>query len=279
MAVAIDINYLRNAYFTFDAPVPYKLKCGVDISIVPVKLIDSMIFTTSYGVLDIDKNSTNNVDIIQMSYLKFLDKYIINTKETAQQFINICLLCLGFTLPIIRYDEKERAILSNADRDGKELFYITAKEFDEIKRIILYQNLPNYDDEYIDPELKANMEEMDRIKNKNVEIPSLERRIAIITSHTGITKEVQRMMTLREHSVLFEEVAGEVEYSAVKGVSCYGGNSDDVQWVYKKSKNKYEDYITTKEKYNKSMGGDGRIPTSTQSSENINSQYDKFIGG
>ena len=91
------------------------------------------------------------------------------------------------------------------------------------------------------------MEEMDRIRGQNLEPPSLERRMAIITSHCGITKDVQMNMTLRSHSILFEEVAGEVEYSAVKGISCYGGNPDEVQWIYKKAKNKFEDYITSKE--------------------------------
>lgn len=277
--MAIDINYLRNVYFAFDTPVPYCLKCGTTINIFPVKLMDYMLFMSSYGILDIDKNSINDVQAIQMSYLKFLDKFVLHSEQTAQQFVNICLLCLGFNQPFIRYDEKDRAILSNADKNGKELFYITSKEFDELKRIILYQNLPNYDDEYIDPELKANMQEMDLIKNKNVEIPSLERRMAIIASHTGITKAIQKTMTLREFNVLFEEVAGEVEYSAVKGISCYGGNSEEVQWIYKKTKNKYDEYITTKEKYNKSMGGNGQISSATQSSENMISQYDNFIGG
>lgn len=277
--MAIDINYIKSVYFTFDAPVPYRLKCGATVNISPVKLMDYMLFMSSYGILDIDKNSIGDVQAIQMPYLKFLDKFVLYSDQAAQQFVNICLLCLGFTQPFIRYDEKDRAILSNADERGKELFYISSKEFDEIKRIILYQNLPNYDDEYIDPELKANMQEMDAIKNKNVEIPSLERRMAIVTSHTGITKAVQKTMSLREFNVLFEEVAGEVEYSAVKGVSCYGGNSEEVQWIYKKTKNKYDEYITTKEKYNKSMGGNGRIASATQSSENMSSQYDKFIGG
>lgn len=280
MVVENNIDYFRTLYFTFDLPVPYTLKCGYTLEIAPVKLADSMIFLTSYGVLDIDKNLSNDVEVIQMSYLKFLDKCILPLNDqTKQQLINICLLCLGFTLPIIRYDEKGRAILSNADLDYKELFYITAKEFDEIKRIILYQNLPKYDDEYIDPELKANMEEMDRIRGQNLQPPSLERRMAIITSHCGITKDVQMNMTLRSHSILFEEVAGEVEYSAVKGISCYGGNPDEVQWIYKKAKNKFEDYITSKEKYNKSMGGNGHIASTTNSSEGYSSQYNKFIGG
>lgn len=285
--MAVDIDYIRSVYFAFDKPVPYPLKCGVTIQINPVKMSDSMIFMSSYGILDIDKNDSNDVEIIQMPYLKYLAKYILIAEPLRQQLANICIMCLGFTAPFIRFDEKQKAILSNIrivqNEDGEdtveELFYITSKEFEEIKKIILYQNLPSYDDAYIDPELKANMLEMDSLKAKGITMPSLERRMAIISSHTGITKKEQMDMTLRFHTILFEEVVGEVEYMSMKAIACYGGKSDDIQWIYKKSKGKYDEYITSVEKYNKSMGGDGKINKNTQSNEDYITQYGKFIGG
>ena len=148
------------------------------------------------------------------------------------------------------------------------------------KKIILYQNLPNFDDEYINPELKANMEEYDRLKGKNIVQPTLERRMAIISAHTGISKAEQNAMTLRAHSSLFAEVVGEVEFSANKAIALYAGKGDNVQWIFQKAKGKYDEYITSVEKFNKSMGGDGVINHATiESSENLVSQYDKFIGG
>lgn len=276
--MAIDIEQLKNEYFIFNKPVPYKLKCGLTIEIKPVKLIDSMVFASSCGILDIDKNKSTDVNIIQMSYLKFLGTTILLIPQTQQQLVNICLLCLGFNHPYIFYDEKQRAILLDINDQGEPIVSITAKEFDEIKRIILYQNLPKYEDDYIDPELKKAMQEQDELKAKDISIPTLERRISIITSHTGILKKDQMEMTLREHSLLFEEVVGEVEYSAVKGISCLGEKSADIQWIYKKEKGKFDEYITSVEKYNKSMGGDGRVKT-TNNSEDFTSQMNEFIGG
>ena len=259
--MAIDINYYREAYFTFDKPVPYKLKCGKEITINPVNLSDSIIFITSYNVLDIDKNKTNDVEVISMSYLKFLAKRVLPFDEVCkQQFINICLLCLGFKYPYVDFDEKDRAILYNVDiGTNKELFHISAKEFDDIKRIILYQNLPNFDDSYINPELKERIEEVDALKNKNFEAPSLERRIAIITSHCGINKRDQLEMTLRSHSILFQEVNNEVEYMCTKPLAIENGKGDKIQWIFKEKKDKYKDYIMSVEDYNKSMGGDGSV--------------------
>lgn len=285
--MAIDIRYYRDAYFVFDKPAPYKLKCGITIEIKPVKMIDSMIFLSSCGILNIDKNQSNDIEIIQMSYLKYLYEKLLQVEVFKQQMVNICVLCMGFTIPFIRLDDKGRAILANleiyendnGERDIREIFSITAKEFDDIRKIILYQNIINYDDDYIDPELKANMAEMDELKSKGIDIPSLDRRIGIIASHTGITKSQQMDMTLREHSQLFEEVVGEVEYISLKGIAAYGGKSDEIQWAYKKTKNKYDEYITSVEKYNKSMGGDGKVNKTTRLGEVYSSQYDKFIGG
>lgn len=284
--MAVDIGFLREAYFTFDKPVPYKLKCGSILQIKPVLLEDSMTFTSSYGILDIDKNLSTEVEVIQMSYLQFLmDRVIPFVEHSKQQLVNICLLCLGFEFPHIDLNEKGKPILIDfaQDTESKEIYprhIITAKEFDDIKKIILYQNLPNFDDEYINPELKANMEEYDRLKGKNIVQPTLERRMAIISAHTGISKAEQNAMTLRAHSSLFAEVVGEVEFSANKAIALYAGKGDNVQWIFQKAKGKYDEYITSVEQFNKSMGGDGVINHATiESSENLISQYDKFIGG
>lgn len=276
----INIDYLRTAFFTFDEAVPYALKDGHTIKIKPVKLIDSILFMSSYGILDIDKNKDGNVETIQMSYLKYLDTNVFVTQEAKQQMINICILCLNCTIPIILYDDNKKAFLYNLDKNGEEIWKMSAKEFDEIRKIILYQNMPNYDGSYINPELKQNMREMDELKSKGVSIPNMERRMAIISAHTGITKKEQMDMTLRSHTMLFEEVVGEVDYMAMKAIACYAGKNEEVQWIYKKLKNKYEDYITSVEEYNKSMGGDGSVKqSSAQSNEAYASQYMNFIGG
>ena len=73
--------------------------------------------------------------------------------------------------------------------------------------------LANFNDDYINPDLKKSMNEQDELKFKNIEIPSLERKIAIISSHTGILPKEQFDMTLRSHSLLFKEVASEVMHA------------------------------------------------------------------
>ena len=83
--------------------------------------------------------------------------------------------------------------------------------------------------------------------------------MAIITSHTGLSQKEQYGMSLRSHSLLFKEVVGEVNYQAVKAISLYAGKADAVEWIYPKVKNKFDEYITSVEEYNKSFGGDGNV--------------------
>lgn len=275
----VDIDYLKSVYFTFDLPVPYNLKCGKTIEVKPISLLDSMVFISSCGILQIDKNASSNVDIIQMPYLKFLATEAVNKNpEMAQQFVNICILCLDFKKPFFNETEKGKINLCNLGENNQPDLVITAKEFDDIKKIILYQNLPNYDDEYVNPDLKKNMEEMNKIRSAQYVPPSLERRIAIISAHTGIPKSEQCKMSMRAHSMLYDEVRGEVEYSAMKAIACFGGKGEEVQWINQKKKGKFDDYITTKEEYNKSMGGDGNVMSSNQQSD-FSLQYDKIMGG
>lgn len=262
--MGLNLEYITANYFAFDLPVPYQLKCGVTINIKPVLLTDSLIFNTSCGILQIDKNQSSDVEVIQMSYLHFLIAKVCKDKATTQQLVNICLLCLGMKSPFFIENEKGKLLLCDLDIDGNPAYTITAKEFDEIRKIILYQNLPNYDDEYINPDLKRNMEEIDRLKNQQFSLPNLERRIAIISSHSGITKEEQLRMTLRSHTMLFEEVRGEVEFMALKAIASFSGKGEEIQWIYRKQKGKFDDYITTKEQYNQSMGGNGSIKPSNQ---------------
>lgn len=261
--MSIDIRFYQEAYFTFDKPVPYTLKCGKDLTISPVVLSDSVIFMTSYGILDIDKNATSDPEVISMPYLKFLTKRVFPFSDAPkQQFLNICILCLNIKYPVLKIDNKDKVYLCDVDKDTEEeKIRISSKEFDDIRKIILYQNLPNFDDSYINPELKERMQEVDELRGKNLETPSLERRMAIITSHCGINKAEQLSMTFRSHSILFQEVNNEVEYMCTKPIAVYAGKQDEIQWIFKKKKDKFSDYITSVEDYNKSMGGDGSIKT------------------
>lgn len=255
--MAINFEALARQYFYFDDLVPFSLKCGKTLEIRPVFVRDSELFIASCDVIAIDKNSTSSVEIIQMSYLEFIAKVLAAEEVNIAKFLNIVRICLGFTHPLWKMDERKRINLYDAEMD----ITITAKEFEDIRRIILYQNLLDYDDSYISPVLKNAMEETNKLKNKGYAMPNLERRIAIITAHTGLSKREQLEMSYRSHALLFREVCGEVEFTTIRPAALSAGKAKDLEhWIYKKEKGKLDGYIMDTNDYVKSMNGNNNKP-------------------
>ena len=271
----IDIDFYKKAYFYFDKPVDYQIKDKL-IKIYPVAVEDSEVFLSSMNILMVDKNSSPSVDIIQMSYLEFIYKILFQDRTNIDRFVNILKYCLHINSPYIGFNENNKPYLVDKEND----ILIGPKDFDNIKRLILYQNLIHYDDEYINPELKAAMSEVDELRNKGIDTPTIERRIAIITAHCGLSKKEQLQMTYRSHSLLFEEVYGEVEFTTLRPVALFGGNSDKIDnWIYKKKKGKFDGYVTDAEKYSASMGGKYNAiqSTNTNRGDILSQQYEQFV--
>ena len=271
----IDIDFYKKAYFYFDKPVDYQIKDKL-IKIYPVAVEDSEVFLSSMNILMVDKNPSPSVEIIQMSYLEFIYKILFQDQTNIDRFVNILKYCLHINSPYVGFNENDKPYLVDKEND----ILIGPKDFENIKRLILYQNLIHYDDEYINPELKAAMNEVDELKNKGIDTPTIERRIAIITAHCGLSKQEQLKMTYRSHSLLFEEVYGEVEYITLRPIALFGGNGDKIDnWIYKKKKDKFDGYITDADKYSASMGGQYNAIQSTNANRGdiLSQQYEQFV--
>lgn len=279
MGANLNLDFYRKAYFFFDKPVDYSIKDKI-IKIYPIDVEHSEIFLSSISVIDVDKNAIDSVEIIQMSYLAFVYKVLFMDEDVGElnksKFVNILKYCLHAEEPYVGFDDKGKAILRiNGD------VVISAKDFENIRRIILYQNLTHYDDEYVNPEIKQMMAEVDAVKNVGIESPSIERKMAIITAHCGISKQEQMKMTYRSHSLLFEEVYGEVEFETTRPILLYAGKGNEIDhWIFKKKKDKFDGYMTTTESYAQSMGADKnaiKIASNTQYGDNLSQQLNDFV--
>lgn len=265
----MELNFeaLGELYFTYDEPVPYPLKTGATLFIRPVLLKDSVIFIQSCDLLDIDKNSSSDVEVIQMSYLRYLNEKILQhqdeqvAKASKQKLVNLCILCLGMELPYLANNERGKLVL----RDLKhETITVTEKEFEDIRRIIMHQNFSDYDDEYIDPDLKKAMNEVKALKAAKLAPVSTERRMNIVMAHCGYSKDAIKSMTYRAFNNLYAEVVGEVDFSATWPIALYAGRTKDVgHWIYRERKDKYSEYIKPLDEYTQSIGADGKIRASS----------------
>ena len=262
MGANLNLDLYRKAYFYFDLPVEYQIE-DKTLLIYPITVKDSEIFLSSVSVIDIDKNASDSVEIIQMSYLAFIYNVLFQDEINISKFVNILKYCLHVKNPCVGFDDNSRPYLKIDDD-----FSIGPKDFENIRRLILYQNLIHYDDEYMDSDLKKAIEDTNRLRNKNVEVPSIERKCAIITAHCGLSKKEQLKMTMRAHSMLFDEVYGEIEFTTTRPILLYAGKGKDIDhWIYRKKKDKLDSYITEKSELVQQMGGENTfVDTSVDTS-------------
>ena len=106
-------------------------------------------------------------------------------------------------------DEKDLKLIV----DGVEIDSI---DYDLLRSIVLYYNIPDYDDEYINPELKAELEEVARLKNPNNVQPSLEKQESCIVSTGVYTYETIKDITIRKMVLLLRTIDARLHYFAYR---------------------------------------------------------------
>ena len=244
LLVAIDLQYLKEVYFAYDEPVPYKCKGGNTINIIPVDVKHGLVFQSSVDIIAFDKNSVNDAKVISMSYLEFIIGMMSEAPVFVQKLVNILKLCLGLEHPAIAFNEQTNKPL------------------------------------IVDEEAGIKMEETDRLRNKDIDMPTFERKCAIITAHCGLSKKEQLEMTLRSHIMLFDEVCGEIEFTTVRPVALFGGKGGELEhWIYHKKKGKFDGYITEKSELVKQMGGEGSFTNTSTDTSRGDSLEQLFIQG
>lgn len=247
----MDKELLLNHYITLGLPVPFK-----DWEIFPIKVKDNYKWSDSVDILTIEKNTINDVKIIQMSYLDFVIMLGVNDNSYLTKLKTILELCLGIKDCAIDLKIDNNTVIGliitpyiiNKDGEEEKDYFqskeITAEDFDEIKRIILFQNIYDYSDEYIDPDVKKAIDEYYSVSNRNTPQVSMEDKIITVLSSTAITKQELLEMPLRHFYLLFNTVVDKVDYTIMQLADCF----PDVKfkkpiehWVYKQKHDKYKE--------------------------------------
>lgn len=275
MGAKLDFDMLQKAYFQWDKPVDYHLNDSQTLLIYPIMLQDSELFFLSCDMISIDKDKMPDPDIISMSYLDFILEYYVLNEEAPifrDKFAILMKLCLHWDRFEIKAFDNGKHWLENSDGTR-----INGKQFNDIKRIILYQNIIGYDDGYINPELKEAMAETDALKSHGITFPNTERRMAIITAHTGISKKQQMEMTYRSHCMLFNEVSGEADFIASWAIILYSGEAKNHEhWIYKKIKGKFDGYITNRDDFTKKLGANPNDIKQVSSDNALDDMFNNF---
>ena len=199
--------------------------------IYPARVKDYIKFYTYVESITIDKNKIPDPKIISMGYLDFIFYLIENDTNGLYYLTMLCgllNLCCGIELENIRYDKsndnKINLILEIKKDDGNYTnIVLNKKDFDYIKKIILHQNMPDYDDEYIDPKLEKALKEAEEFKNKHKKkIGSLEDQIICVLISTSLDEERIKNLTIRKFVKILQRVDFKLHYEIYKTASMSG---------------------------------------------------------
>ena len=239
---------LLNKYISFNKPIPYK-----SFLIYPIKLKDTYDVQDILNLLQVDKNILGNIELITMSNLRFIlmtayveDKYRVQLDYLLRITLNIDD---DKEIQIYADDHSEKILIGkklteihgHVILEEASVQEINADDFDEIKRIILYQNIIDYTDKYIDPDVRKATEEYYRLKNKGAIHVPLEHKMMCVQFKTGMSIEEIGNLTIRNFHLLFNIIVDESDYMALK-IAEYNDakfNSPIENWVYKARKDKY----------------------------------------
>lgn len=219
--MSIKEEIFKNYYdeLTFDDPIDYK---GLLLYPVSIRKINK--FLQSSSVLRIQKEYIPDKEIIKMSYLKFLMTNIDKEKEEYGESLTFDLLALCF---MICMRIEEISIRLFIDEDGKVKLIlndveINENDFDYLRKLILYQNLPNYDDELINPDLKNDLEQADKIKDGGEETEDFEHLIANLVIGTGMNIDDVKNLSIRKFYIIGQVMDRKLHYSIYKQASVGG---------------------------------------------------------
>lgn len=219
--MSIKEEIFKNYYdeLTFDDPIDYK---GLLLYPVSIRKINK--FLQSSSVLRIQKEYIPDKEIIKMSYLKFLMTNIDKEKEEYGESLTFDLLALCF---MICMRIEEISIRLFIDEDGKTKLILNGveideNEFDYLRKLILYQNLPNYDDELMNPDLKNDLEQADKIKNGCEETEDFEHLIANLVIGTGMNIDDVKNLPIRKFYIIGQVMDRKLHYSIYKQASVGG---------------------------------------------------------
>ena len=256
----VDIEQLELLYFQNDEPIPYKLKNdGKEymINVEPILVKDWTLFENCLDVLLFEKQDYNDIDIISMSYLDFIVKILIEVDINYQTKLGYILKKSCGIDVSIGTNGKGKICLWILDEAEMPISIITSKEFDELKKIILFQNIYDYDDRYISPYIKQLYNDyISTIKTEAVD-PSFERKKTYVISKTGILMNEINKMSYRVFYQIYNELVETDLYYANKILQAsekYEFKKDVCYPLFEKKKDKYDSLFVSKSSVEGKLG-------------------------
>lgn len=162
---------------------------------------------------------------------------LLETNKEKQEYLNkirVCPKCgkmLREVFSIKRQENKKSLCVFDTE--------IKPQDFDELKEIVCYQNMPDFDDEYIDPQLKADLEAKAKLENPNAVSPTLEKQLICISISSPYTLEMLQNITIRKMVLMLRTIDAKAHYFCYKQGEMSGMisfKSELKHWIFSSDK-------------------------------------------
>lgn len=232
--------------------IVYSIKKGGELNIHPMLLKNYFDYENMVNIFTIDKNEFGNIEFIQISYLEFFVMMAFS-ENVYSRYIEKALLdfsnyCLGYER--ISFDkEKNKMCLLLCDENDNIEKIVRPKEFDDLIKIFLNQNNPNYDDREVSQDMKEIMKEYYELKYKDINIPTLEQKKAFVSSKNGKTFKELGELTIREFELVYQSCVDSEIYIAekiIQGSYKYDVKEDILFPLYRKKTDPFEEALNGK---------------------------------
>ena len=210
------LEHIKELYF--DEPIPYK-----ELLIYPVTMKDYLEFHWLVSCLLIDKNSIPDINVISMSYLRFLYYNAANNDEPYVYMVKM-LLCM-----VLHMDFNEEMSFYVDEKSDKAFFKVRGvaysdSDFDEIVKIIFEQNCITPIDNTIQKEVRDALEKAEEFKMQQTKqkMCSLEEQMICVLISTPLKLEDIYNLTIRKFEKILQRVDAKLHYQIYLSASMSG---------------------------------------------------------
>ena len=110
----------------------------------------------------------------------------------------------------------------------------------------MFQNIKDYDDRKLDPEVQKIYNDYISLKQRDIHQPTFEEKLNYVLGITGKSVEEINNMTYRRFDGIFDSMVNRDEYIAIKIIEAsekFKCDKTSIYFLYQKKKDKYADFI------------------------------------
>lgn len=194
------------------------------IKLYPIKMVNYPIFDSFISILTIKKDRIPDAKIISMSYLDYLFT-LINEELNNDgphpikiSLLTILSLCTNFIYKDIAIgkDKNNRTYI----RFNDNVLY--SREFNNVKDIILFQNINSYTGIELNPQLEEDLIEAERLRHKYDKECSIEKKMISAMIGTSISINDLKNMSIRKFNFLLDMIDRKLMFTILKTASYSG---------------------------------------------------------